>query len=214
MTPLLRDLRILELGHFIAAPFCTRLLADLGAEVILVSGPVTIATPSNVEIVKVESARQMQAAVEAALPADIAVMVAAVADWRSVGEATQKMKKENGKGPSSLELTENPDILKGLGHGNMRRNLLIGFAAETEKMEDHALAKLERKKADWIVANDVSSDSGIGSIKGGVMGGDRNRVKIISRNGIEAWPELSKTQVAERLASRIADYFSTQSIKA
>lgn len=193
-------------GHAIASA-----LADLGAEVILVSGPVNIAAPKNVELVKVETARQMQIAVEAALPADIAVMVAAVADWRSVGEVKEKMKKENGKGPSSLKLTENPDILKGLGHHKNRPTLLIGFAAETQNVEKHALAKLEKKKADWIVANDVSVDSGIGKNNGGVMGGDRNRVKILTKVGIESWPELTKTQVAKRLAQQIADTLSTKS---
>ncbi len=186
-------------GHAIAAA-----LADLGAEVILVSGPVNIAAPANVETIKVETARQMQAAVEAALPADIAVMVAAVADWRTVDAANEKMKKEDGKGPASLALTENPDILKGLGHHKKRPALVVGFAAETQHVEKHALAKLERKKADWIVANDVSSDSGIGSGSSGVMGGDVNRVKILSRSGIEEWPEMTKLEVAKRLADRIA----------
>ncbi|MCB1421214.1 MAG: bifunctional phosphopantothenoylcysteine decarboxylase/phosphopantothenate--cysteine ligase CoaBC [Nitratireductor sp.] len=189
-------------GHAIAAA-----LAELGAEVILVSGPVSIPDPRDCEVVRVESAREMQRMVEAALPADIAVMVAAVADWRSKGEATEKMKKEGGKGPSHLELTENPDILKGLGHHKQRPGLLIGFAAETEKIVEHAQAKLERKKADWIVANDVSPDSGIGDA-GGVMGGDRNRVRILSRDGVEEWPELTKKQVAERLAARICDHLA------
>ena len=189
-------------GHAIAAA-----LADLGAEVILVSGPVSIASPRNVETIKVETAREMQSAVEAALPADIAVMVAAVADWRTVSSADEKMKKEDGKGPSSLALTENPDILKGLGHHAKRPRLLIGFAAETQKIEAHAKAKLERKKADWIVANDVSADSGIGAAKGGVMGGDRNRVKILSRDAIEEWPEMTKLEVARKLANKIAEEF-------
>lgn len=186
-------------GHAIAAA-----LADLGAEVILVSGPVSIAPPANVETIHVETARQMQAAVEQALPADIAVMVAAVADWRTRNEAGEKMKKEDGKGPSLLELTENPDILKGVGHHPKRPLLVIGFAAETEKIVEHARSKLERKKADWIIANDVSPDSGIGTGKGGVMGGDRNRVRLLSRDGVEEWPEMSKDEVATRLAGRIA----------
>ena len=190
-------------GHAIAEA-----LADLGAEVILVSGPVSIPDPKGCEVVRVESAREMQRMVEAALPADIAVMVAAVADWRSKGEAKEKMKKEGGKGPSHLELTENPDILKGLGHHKQRPGLLIGFAAETEKIVEHARAKLERKKADWIVANDVSPDSGIGTTEGGVMGGDRNRVRILTREGVEEWPELTKQQVARRLAARICDHLA------
>ena len=190
-------------GHAIAAA-----LADLGAEVILISGPVAIPDPKGCETVHVESAREMQRMVEAALPADIAVMVAAVADWRSKGEAKEKMKKEGGKGPSHLKLTENPDILKGLGHHKQRPGLLIGFAAETEKIVEHASAKLVRKKADWIVANDVSPDSGIGAGEGGVMGGDRNRVRILSRDGVEEWPELTKQQVASRLAARICDHLA------
>jgi phosphopantothenoylcysteine decarboxylase/phosphopantothenate--cysteine ligase len=194
-------------GHAIA-----QALSDLGAEVILVSGPVNIAAPKSVETLNVETARQMQQAVEAALPADIAVMVAAVADWRSVGEASEKIKKENGKGPSALKLTENPDILKGLGHHKQRPDLLIGFAAETQNIEKHAAAKLEKKNADWIVANDVSADSGIGSNKGGVMGGDKNRVKILARKGIESWPEMSKKQVAEKLAQEIAAFFASKTM--
>ncbi|WP_075997788.1 bifunctional phosphopantothenoylcysteine decarboxylase/phosphopantothenate--cysteine ligase CoaBC [Salaquimonas pukyongi] len=190
-------------GHAIAAA-----LADLGAEVIVVSGPVSIPDPKGCEMVRVESAREMQRMVEAALPADIAVMVAAVADWRSRGEANEKMKKEGGKGPTHLELTENPDILKGLGHHKQRPALLIGFAAETQKVVEHARAKLERKNADWIIANDVSPDSGIGAGDGGVMGGDRNRVRILTRQGVEAWPELTKKEVAERLVARICEHLA------
>lgn len=190
-------------GHAIAEA-----LADLGAEVILVSGPVSIASPRNVETVGVETARQMQEAVEHALPADIAVMVAAVADWRTVSSATEKMKKQDGKGPASLELTENPDILKGLGHHARRPGLLIGFAAETREVEKYAADKLKRKNADWIVANDVSADSGIGAK--GVMGGDSNRVKILSRDGVEEWPEMTKVEVAEKLAEKIALTFASR----
>ncbi|MCB1440530.1 MAG: bifunctional phosphopantothenoylcysteine decarboxylase/phosphopantothenate synthase, partial [Nitratireductor sp.] len=129
---------------------------------------------------------------------------AAVADWRSKGEASEKMKKEDGKGPSHLELTENPDILKTIGHHENRPQIVVGFAAETHNVETHARAKLKRKGADWIVANDVSPDSGIGGSAGGVMGGDANRVKIISAEAVEEWPELSKHDVAVRLAARIA----------
>ena len=186
-------------GHAIA-----KALADLGAEVILVSGPVGIPDPAGVETVHVQTARDMLKAVETALPADIAVMVAAVADWRSKGEASEKMKKEDGKGPSHLELTENPDILKTIGHHENRPQIVVGFAAETHNVETHARAKLKRKGADWIVANDVSPDSGIGGSAGGVMGGDANRVKIISAEAVEEWPELSKHDVAVRLAARIA----------
>lgn len=188
-------------GHAIA-----NALARAGAEVILVSGPVNIPDPEDVETVHVQTAREMQKLVETALPADIAVMVAAVADWRSADEADEKMKKENGKGPDSLKLVENPDILKGLGHHAQRPTLLIGFAAETEKIEKHAKAKLERKNADWIVANDVSPE-------GGVMGGDENTIKLLRRDGIETWPKLSKIQVAERLVQKIVSHFEVETIE-
>lgn len=195
-------------GHAIAGA-----LAALGAEVILVSGPVAIPDPEGCVVIRVESARQMKEAVETALPADIAVMVAAVADWRTVASSREKMKKEDGKGPATLELTENPDILRTVGHHARRPSLVVGFAAETEKVEAHARAKLQRKGADWIVANDVSQDSGIGG-EGGVMGGDRNRVRLITADGSEAWPELSKQEVAERLALRISAELETCTMKA
>ncbi len=185
-------------GHAIAEA-----LGKAGAEVILISGPVDIPDPQNAETLHVQTAREMQKAVETALPADIAIMVAAVADWRSVDEADEKMKKENGKGPSSLELTENPDILKGLGHHKNRPALLIGFAAETQKLEEHASAKLKRKNADWIIANNVSP-------KGGVMGGDENTVKRISSSGVESWPKMDKTDVAERLIDEIIKHFEVE----
>ena len=183
-------------GHLIAAA-----LARAGAQVHLVSGPVHLPDPSGVTTVHVETARQMAKAVEEALPADIAVMVAAVADWRSRNEADQKMKKQDGKGPAVLELTENPDILKTVGHHERRPLLVIGFAAETEKLETHADAKRKRKNADWIVANDVSPEHG-------VMGGDRNRVRLITSDGIEVWPEMEKSEVASRLADHVADWFA------
>ncbi|MFZ1816010.1 MAG: bifunctional phosphopantothenoylcysteine decarboxylase/phosphopantothenate--cysteine ligase CoaBC [Rhizobiaceae bacterium] len=183
-------------GHAIAEA-----LAAAGAEVILVSGPVSIPDPAGVTAVHVESARDMLAAVDAAMPADLAVMVAAVADWRTVTAAGQKMKKENGKGPAQLELTENPDILKTVGHHKSRPRLVIGFAAETHEVDVHARGKLERKNADWIVANDVSPQTGI-------MGGDNNSVRIISRDGVDVWPELAKQEVANRLVSRITDWFA------
>ena len=188
-------------GHAIAEA-----AARAGAEVILVSGPVTIPDPRDVHVIKVESAREMQKAVEAALPADIAIMVAAVADWRSADEAGEKMKKENGKGPSSLKLTENPDILKGVGHHKNRPSLVIGFAAETEDLEKHAKGKLERKRADWIVANDVSPETG-------VMGGDRNAVKLVSRDGIDVWPEMSKQEVADRLVEKIVEAVQVETVE-
>lgn len=184
-------------GHAIAAA-----LAALGAEVTLVSGPVTIADPSGVRTVRVETARQMLAAVEAALPADAAIFVAAVADWRTAGEAGEKIKKVAGEGPPALQMVENPDILATIGHSPRRPSLVVGFAAETQNLEDNARAKLAKKGADVIVANDVSHGSGIGP--GGVMGGDRNRVRIVSRDGVEDWPEMSKAGVAERLAALVA----------
>lgn len=179
-------------GHAIAAA-----LARLGAEVTLVSGPVTIADPSGVRTQHVERAEEMRDAVLSALPADIAVMVAAVADWRVASSAEQKIKKQPGEAPPPLELTENPDILKTVGHHPQRPRLVVGFAAETQNVEENGRSKLERKGADLIVANDVSPETGI-------MGGNRNRVKLISRDGVEAWPDLSKDEVAERLALWIA----------
>ena len=174
-------------------------LAELGARVTLVSGPVSLATPAGVHRVDVESAREMATAVEAALPADVAVMVAAVADWRAAAEAGQKIKKDRSGAAPTLTLAENPDILAGLAASEHRPRLLIGFAAETEKVVDHAVAKRARKDADWIVANDVSGD---------VMGGDSNGIHIVTRDGVESWETLSKTQVAHRLATRIADEFA------
>ncbi|MEB2844852.1 bifunctional phosphopantothenoylcysteine decarboxylase/phosphopantothenate--cysteine ligase CoaBC [Rhizobiales bacterium RZME27] len=183
-------------GHAIAAA-----LAKLGADVMLISGPVTIADPAGVTVLRVESARDMLAAVEAQLPADIAVMVAAVADWRVAASADQKIKKQPGEAPAPLALTENPDILKTVGHHAQRPRLVVGFAAETENVETNGRAKLERKGADMIVANDVSPENG-------VMGGDRNRVNIISADGIDVWPDLAKDDVAERLAALIAARFA------
>ncbi|TNB49855.1 bifunctional phosphopantothenoylcysteine decarboxylase/phosphopantothenate--cysteine ligase CoaBC [Martelella lutilitoris] len=178
-------------GHAIAAA-----LAELGAAVTLVSGPVTIADPEGVTTVHVESARDMLAAVEKALPADIAVMVAAVADWRAAENATQKMKKTPGEAPPPLALAENPDILKTIGHHQSRPALVVGFAAETSDVVAYARDKLSRKGADLIVANDVS--------KAGVMGGARNTVTLVTEDGAETWPDLDKTEVAARLATWIA----------
>ncbi|WP_416065235.1 bifunctional phosphopantothenoylcysteine decarboxylase/phosphopantothenate--cysteine ligase CoaBC [Rhizobium sp. ZK1] len=180
-------------GHAIAAA-----LARLGADVTLVSGPVTIPDPVGVRVVPVERAEEMRDAVLAALPADVAVMVAAVADWRVASAADQKIKKHPGESIPTLALTENPDILKTVGHHTTRPKLVIGFAAETQDVEANAKLKLERKGADLIVANDVSPSTGI-------MGGTRNRVKLIRRDGIEQWPDLSKDEVAERLAALIAE---------
>ncbi len=169
-------------------------LAELGARVTLVAGPVTLPTPRGVDRVDVETAREMAAAVEAALPADAAVMVAAVADWRTGDAAEQKIKK--GDATPTLSLTENPDILATLGHSQHRPALVVGFAAETERVVEHAIAKRTRKGADWIVANDVSGD---------VMGGDANTVHLVTAGRTESWERLSKQDVARRLAQRIAD---------
>ncbi len=179
-------------GHAIAAA-----LARLGADVTLVSGPVSIPDPAGVNTQHVERAEEMRDAVLASLPADIAVMVAAVADWRVVSSYGQKIKKQPGEAPPPLQLAENPDILKTIGHHAQRPQLVVGFAAETQNVEENGRAKLERKGADLIVANDVSPETGI-------MGGDRNSVRLISKTGVEAWPDLSKDEVAERLALWIA----------
>lgn len=185
-------------GHAIAAA-----LARLGADVRLVSGPVAIPDPAGVETLHVESARQMHDAVLALLPADAGIFVAAVADWRTQDAAGEKIKKVAGKGPPALQMVENPDILATVGHHRQRPGLVIGFAAETADVETNAAAKLARKGADLIVANDVSHDSGIGP--SGVMGGDRNRVRIVSDNGSDAWSEMTKDEVAARLAALVAE---------
>ena len=168
-------------------------LALLGARVTLVAGPVTLPTPAGVDRIDVKTAREMADAVDAALPCDAAVMVAAVADW-AVEAAPQKMKK--GEGPPPLALTPNPDILADLAKNAQRPRLLVGFAAETEHVVEHATAKRLRKGVDWIVANDVSGD---------VMGGDANAIHLVSADGVEHWAALPKAEVARRLAQRIAD---------
>ena len=172
-------------------------LRDLGARVTFVTGPATVPAPEGVDVVRVETAVQMAAAVAAALPADAAVMAAAVADWRVVNAGAQKLKKDGtGKAPT-LEFAENPDILAATSKGAGRPALVVGFAAETENVEAHASAKRLRKGCDWIVANDVSASTGI-------MGGVENAVVLISAEGSEVWPRMSKVAVAERLAARIA----------
>jgi phosphopantothenoylcysteine decarboxylase/phosphopantothenate--cysteine ligase len=180
-------------GHAIAAA-----LARLGAEVTLVSGPVTLSDPPGVKVVKVERADEMLQAVLGALPADIAVMVAAVADWRVATPNSEKIKKQPGEGPPPLMLAENPDILKTVGHHAKRPKVVVGFAAETQDVENNGRVKLQKKGADLIVANDVSPETGI-------MGGMRNSVKLITAGGIEQWPDLSKDDVAARLAGWIAE---------
>jgi phosphopantothenoylcysteine decarboxylase/phosphopantothenate--cysteine ligase len=179
-------------GHAIAAA-----LARLGADVTLVSGPVTLADPPGVSVVRVERADEMLQAVLAALPADIAVMVAAVADWRVAAPNAEKIKKRPGEGPPPLLLAENSDILGTVGHHADRPRVVVGFAAETQDIAENGLAKLRKKGADLIVANDVSPETGI-------MGGARNSVKLITTSGVEDWPDLAKEEVAERLAAWIA----------
>jgi phosphopantothenoylcysteine decarboxylase/phosphopantothenate--cysteine ligase len=173
--------------------------ARAGARVTLVAGPVHLPTPAGVDRVNVETARQMLAAVESALPVDAAIMVAAVADWRTADAADQKLKKDGSGQPAPLTLVENPDILATLGHHPQRPALLVGFAAETQQIADHARAKLARKGADWIVANDVSGD---------VMGGDANAVQIVTAAGIETWPTLPKSEVANKLIEKVANALS------
>lgn len=187
-------------GHALAAA-----LAKLGADVRLVSGPVTISDPAGVTTVHVESAREMRDAVEQLLPADAAVFVAAVADWRTDNAAGEKIKKVAGEGAPTLKMVENPDILAGVGHHASRPYLVVGFAAETQDVLKNAQAKLARKGADFIVANDVSHE-------GGVMGGDRNRVRIVSKSGVDEWPDLPKEEVAERLAALIAEKLKTVTV--
>lgn len=181
-------------GHAIAAAF-----QRLGGEVTLVSGPVSLPDPAGVTVVHVETARQMLDACRAALPADVAVCAAAVADWRVAEPAAEKTKKAEGVAPPTLTLVANPDILATLAEaGPQRPALVVGFAAETEKLIDHARAKLARKGCDLILANDVSAASG-------TFGGDVNTVHLVSPAGVESWPPLSKAEVAERLATEVAD---------
>lgn len=177
-------------GYAIAAA-----AAKAGAKVTLVSGPVNLPTPPGVTRIDVETARQMAAAVDAALPADVAIMVAAVADWRSAGEAAQKIKKDGSGAVPPLQLVENPDILATLCKSDRRPPLVVGFAAETNDVLDHARAKLARKGADWIVANDVATHQ---------MGGEINALHIVSVSGVESLPELPKDAAAALLIERIA----------
>jgi phosphopantothenoylcysteine decarboxylase/phosphopantothenate--cysteine ligase len=179
-------------GHAIA-----RAAADAGAEVTLVSGPVNVPDPPGVRVVRTESARDMLAAVEAALPADVAIFAAAVADWRVAQASGQKIKK-GPAGTPILALTENPDILSSVAHMKQKRPaLVIGFAAETERVVAHAKQKLQRKGCDWILANDVSAESG-------VMGGDLNSIHLVTADGVESWPTQTKDEVAHMLVERIA----------
>ena len=179
--------------------FAIAAAAAAGADVVLISGPVDLAAPEGVEIHRVESAREMLNAVEASLPADIAIFAAAVADWRVAEAGQQKIKKGEG-GTPTLTFVENPDTSRDFVSKKVenRPQLVIGFAAETENLIANAQAKLARKGCDWIVANDVSPQSG-------VMGGDRNTVHIVTRDGVESWPVMDKDDVAKALVARIAE---------
>ena len=181
-------------GHAIAAA-----LAGLGADTVLVSGPTQEPTPFGVRLVAVETAADMLAACEAALPVDVAVMAAAVADWRVESVAGHKLKKDGG-GPPLLRLAENPDILASISRrANDRPALVIGFAAETDEIVANARAKRARKRCDWILANDVSPGTG-------TFGGDENTIHLVDADGVEDWPVMTKREVAARLAARIADH--------
>ncbi|MFT3732772.1 MAG: bifunctional phosphopantothenoylcysteine decarboxylase/phosphopantothenate--cysteine ligase CoaBC [Hyphomicrobium sp.] len=171
---------------------------NLGARVTLITGPVALPEPQGITIVRIKTAAEMLEAVQAALPADIAVFAAAVADWRVDAPQTEKIKKAEGKRAPTLTLTENPDILRTIAQsGPLRPRLVIGFAAETEDVLAHAKKKLKSKRADWIIANDVSPASG-------VMGGESNTVHVITAGGVENWPEMSKAKVAQRIMERAA----------
>ena len=181
-------------------------LARAGAQTTLISGPVTLAPPNGVRLQRVTTAREMLAACEAALPADVLVMAAAVADWRPDIVANSKIKKSaanlsHERVVPLIKLVENPDILASIAQSAQRPRLLIGFAAETDDVVANAVAKRARKGADWIIANDVSSND----IGESVMGGERNRIHLISESGTEDWPEMTKTEVGTRLAARIAE---------
>jgi phosphopantothenoylcysteine decarboxylase/phosphopantothenate--cysteine ligase len=177
-------------------------LSALGGEVVFITGPAEIAAPDGVAVVAVQTAQEMSTAVEAALPADAAICAAAVADWRVVTPQMSKLKKQNGIVPQ-LEFAENPDILARISqHGTQRPQLVVGFAAETDNVVENATAKRHRKACDWIVANDVSPETGI-------MGGGENAVILITETGVESWPRLPKTEVAARLAQRVAEVLSS-----
>jgi phosphopantothenoylcysteine decarboxylase/phosphopantothenate--cysteine ligase len=165
---------------------------DAGAQVTLIAGPVSLPTPGGAKRVDVETARQMADAVERALPADVAILVAAVADW-SVEPSPTKLKKSDGQ--PKLKFRANPDILAELSASPNRPRMVVGFAAETSNVVENAIAKQVAKSADWIVANDVSGD---------VMGGRHNRVHLVTRDGVEHWPEMTKDEVARRLIERIS----------
>ncbi len=197
-----------------------RAAAQAGANVTLIAGPTNLPDPAGVAIHHVETARDMLQSVRAALPADIAIFTAAVADWRVEGQAGEKIKKDKSSGANvpSLRLVENPDILRTIATAKKQRpQLVIGFAAETQsdRLIEFAQAKLTQKGCDWIVANDVSvdatrsGDTATAGVMGGVMGGDENTVHIVTRGGVEDWPKLSKQDVAQRLIARISAHVSS-----
>lgn len=181
----------------------------LGARVTLVSGPTGLPIPHGVFVAHVESAREMLATVEAALPADVGIFTAAVADWRVADASNQKIKKDAKQTTPTLMLVENPDILKAVGHAKAGRRppLVVGFAAETENVLENAKKKRKSKGADWIVANDVSPATGI-------MGGDRNAVHIVGTDGVESWPDMDKGDVARRLMDRVASWLEENTSEA
>ncbi|MDJ0858534.1 MAG: bifunctional phosphopantothenoylcysteine decarboxylase/phosphopantothenate--cysteine ligase CoaBC [Dinoroseobacter sp.] len=176
-------------------------LRDLGAKVSFVTGPAAVAAPSGVDVYPVETAKEMLSAVRKALPADAAVFAAAVADWRVENAAKSKMKKDGSGNAPALEFAENPDILATIAKTKKKPKLVVGFAAETDDVIEHATAKRQRKGCDWIVANDVSPGTGI-------MGGTENAVTLITEDGAEVWPRMGKDAVAEKLAARIAEALS------
>ncbi|QDH17917.1 bifunctional phosphopantothenoylcysteine decarboxylase/phosphopantothenate--cysteine ligase CoaBC [Swingsia samuiensis] len=179
-------------GYAIAAA-----IAEKGAKVTLISGPVKIPAPKSVHVVQVSTAQEMLAACEAALPADAAICTAAVSDWRAKELASSKIKKSSDE-PPTLRLVENPDILATLSHHQKRPSLVVGFAAETDDVVENAIAKRLRKGCDWLVANDV---------RVGVFGAERNQVSLIDSTGVEMWPDMEKTDVAQRLAERVSKFF-------
>lgn len=182
-------------------------LRDLGAEVVLISGPVTHPLPTGVQVTSVETADEMLKAVQDSLPAQAGVFAAAVADWKVASASGSKIKKDGSGQVPALALTENPDILKTVSHmqSGQRPSLVVGFAAETDDVIANATAKRKRKRCDWIVANDVSPETGI-------MGGTDNTVTLISEDGTEPWPKATKTAVAEKLAARIAEHLAKESM--
>jgi phosphopantothenoylcysteine decarboxylase/phosphopantothenate--cysteine ligase len=183
-------------GHAIASA-----AARAGASVTLVTGPVDLDNPVGVKTIRVESAADMLKVVEEALPADIAIFAAAVADWRMAQAADQKMKKKPGAQEMTLDLVQNPDILKLVARGHKRPGLVVGFAAETQDVVENAKAKRRAKGCDWILANDVAHVRG-------VMGGERNAVHLVMEDKTEDWPEMTKQQVAEKLISKVAEHLS------